>query len=142
MALDKAVDSAQLDADLESVADAIREKAESNSALEFPAGYVEGVNLITNFDDVVVVPDDGAVAQALDARKTYRFTGNLTSLTITLNPTTRREHYHFTFITGNTAPTLTIPNTVKMPDSFTVEPNKIYEINILDNLGLFMFWSN
>ena len=46
MAVDKLVDSAQLDADLEDVADAIRTKGGTSAALAFPAGFVSAVEAI------------------------------------------------------------------------------------------------
>lgn len=46
MAVDKLVDSAQLDADLEDVADAIRAKGGTSASLAFPAGFVSAVQAI------------------------------------------------------------------------------------------------
>ena len=46
MAVDKLVDSAQLDADLTSVADAIRTKGGTSAQLAFPAGFVSAVQAI------------------------------------------------------------------------------------------------
>ena len=46
MAIDKAIDSAQLDADLTDVADAIRTKGGTSDALEFPGGFVDAVGAI------------------------------------------------------------------------------------------------
>ena len=43
MALDKLVDSAQLDADLEDVADAIRAKGGTSAQLAFPSGFVSAI---------------------------------------------------------------------------------------------------
>lgn len=43
MALDKVIDSAQLDANLTAVADAIRTKGGTTSKLEFPSGFVSAV---------------------------------------------------------------------------------------------------
>ena len=43
MALDKVIDSAQLDADLTAVADAIRTKGGTSEALSFPDGFVSAV---------------------------------------------------------------------------------------------------
>lgn len=47
MAYDKLVDSAQLDADLTSVADAIRAKGGTDAQLAFPAGFVSAVQAIS-----------------------------------------------------------------------------------------------
>lgn len=46
MSVDKLVDSAQLDADLASVASAIRSKGGTSAQLAFPAGFVAAVNAI------------------------------------------------------------------------------------------------
>ena len=46
MAVDKLVDSAQLDADLTSVANAIRTKGGTSADLAFPAGFVSAVQAI------------------------------------------------------------------------------------------------
>ena len=46
MALDKLVDSSQLDTDLTSVANAIRTKGGTSAQLAFPAGFVSAVQAI------------------------------------------------------------------------------------------------
>lgn len=46
MALDKLVDSSQLDADLTSVANAIRTKGGTNGQLSFPQGFVDAIDAI------------------------------------------------------------------------------------------------
>lgn len=57
MAVDKLVDSAQLDADLTSVANAIRTKGGTSASLAFPAGFVQAIGDIPtggggiNWDD-------------------------------------------------------------------------------------------
>ena len=46
------------------------------------------------------------------------------------------------FTSGTTPTVLSLPQTVKMPDDFTVEANKVYEINILDGVyGVAMAWT-
>lgn len=47
MAVDKLVDSTQLDADLTSVANAIRTKGGTSSSLAFPADFVSAINAIS-----------------------------------------------------------------------------------------------
>lgn len=46
MAVDKLVDSTQLDSDLTSVADAIRAKGGTSAVLAFPAGFVDAIDAI------------------------------------------------------------------------------------------------
>lgn len=87
------------------------------------------------------ITTDGAVTQSLNAHVFYHFTGNLTSLTITLNETEGIAHYHFDFISGATAPTLTMPNTITMPDSFALSTYKRYEVDILNNYGSAIAWT-
>ena len=47
MAFDKVIDSAQLDADIKSIADAIREKAGVSDSFVFPDGFIEAVSGIS-----------------------------------------------------------------------------------------------
>ena len=48
MAVDKIVDSGQLDSDLEDVADAIRAKGGTSADLAFPSGFISAIeNLLT-----------------------------------------------------------------------------------------------
>lgn len=54
--------------------------------------------------------------------------------------TTIANEYHCIFKSGATATTLTLPDTVKIPDSFSVETNKIYEISVLENCLSYMSW--
>ena len=71
MALDKAVDSAQLDAHLESVADAIREKGGTSAQLAFPADFVSAIEAIS-----------GGESYTLLASGTYTVTAAADSMTI------------------------------------------------------------
>ena len=55
MAYDKAVDSAQLDANLTSVADAIRTKGGTDAQLAFPSGFVSAVQAIKGAGQVAEI---------------------------------------------------------------------------------------
>ena len=90
------------------------------------------------------ISTSGAVTKALDPYTLYHFTGALTSLTITLNAPSAGEiaHYHFDFLSGSTAPTLSLPSSVTMPDSFSVEAGKRYEVDILNNFGTVVEWTS
>ena len=88
------------------------------------------------------VATDGAVTQALLPNVIYHFTGTLTSLTLTLTaPVSGLAHYHFDFVSGSTAPTLSLPGTVTMPDDFQVEADNRYEVDILNNYGTAVSWA-
>lgn len=91
---------------------------------------------------VVTVSTTGDVTQALDAGKIYHFTGELTSLAVTLNTASgSNAQYHFDFDTGPVAITLTLPNTVTTPDGFVVEADKHYEVDIVNNYAAIASWS-
>lgn len=60
--------------------------------------------------------------------------------TLTLNfaegKANKVNEYLFSFISGETATVLTLPSTVKWVNELTVEPNKRYEISVVDNVAL------
>lgn len=89
----------------------------------------------------VTITDSGAVTAELLPNIAYHFTGEITSLTITLAATTDIPQYHFDFISGSTAATLTLPATVSMPDGFAVDANMRYEIDILRGYGVAQNWA-
>jgi len=91
----------------------------------------------------VTISDGGSITQALDAGKLYHFTGALTALNITLNaaPAGQLSNYHFDFLCGSTPPTVSLPNTVKLPDGNSVDANTRYEVDILNNYGTVASWS-
>ena len=92
----------------------------------------------------VTVADDGDVTQELLANTIYHFTGALTSLTVTLGAVTTgvTAIYHFDFNCGSTAPTVTLPNTVILPDANSFDASKHYEVDILNNYGAVISWAN
>lgn len=102
-------------------------------------------DLNTKANKITEVTDTstGSQTKAIDANKIYHFTGALTALEIQLNAPASGElaWYHFDFLSGATALTLTMPQNVKMPDNFAVEANKRYEVDILNNYGAVMTWA-
>jgi len=73
MSVDKLVDSSQLDADLTSVANAIRTKGGTSAQLAFPAGFVSAIGNI---------PTGGGSNEKLLASGTYTVTSIESSITI------------------------------------------------------------
>ena len=72
MAMDKAVDSTQLNADLTAVANAIRTKGGTSAQLAFPDGFVSAVQAIEDAPDlkIVVTTSAGATVTATKGSKT------------------------------------------------------------------------
>mgnify|MGYP006945368519 CR=1 FL=1 len=78
----------------------------------------------------------GVTTYNLPSNTLVEFTGESTSLSITLATAIETDithEYHFIFYSGSTPTTLTLPNTVRQPDGFTVEANHVYEVSILNN---------
>lgn len=74
MAVDKLVDSTQLDADLTSIANAIRTKGGTSAQLAFPAGFVSAVEAIPTGGDTHEVARkilDGTITEYVDDTLTY-----------------------------------------------------------------------
>nr|DAN17498.1 MAG TPA: apolipoprotein [Caudoviricetes sp.] len=80
---------------------------------------------------------------ALDPNKLYVFP-EMTSLTYTLtspSDASVSNEYHFVFRSGATATELVHPTNVSVPDNFTVESNRVYEISILEGCLTYQSWT-
>lgn len=67
--------------------------------------------------------------------------GEVATLTITLaTPENQTEYneYMFEFLSGATATTLSLPDTVEWVEKPSIEPNYIYQISIVNNVGVFI----
>ena len=71
MAYDKVVDSAVLDADLETVANAIRSKGGTTASLAFPAGFANAIAAIET-GEVTTEVHDITIASDLTGKSSYR----------------------------------------------------------------------
>lgn len=79
----------------------------------------------------------------IEPNKLYVFPEML-SLTYTLatpSDTSVSNEYHFVFRSGATATELVHPANVSVPDNFTVEKNKVYEISILEGCLAYQSWT-
>ena len=76
----------------------------------------------------------------LDAEvDTLYLCGEMTALTIDTFPQT--GIFSVVFTSGATATVLTVPQTLIMPDSFAVEANKRYEVNVMDGYAVVAEWA-
>lgn len=79
----------------------------------------------------------------LEPNKLYIFP-EMASLTYTLatpSDTSVSNEYHFVFRSGATATELVNPSDVNVPDGFTVDKNKVYEISILEGCLAYQSWA-
>lgn len=82
--------------------------------------------------------------QEIESNKFYKF-GEVTELNLTLaeiTDNTQLNEFMFEFISGATATTLTLPNTIKWLETPSIESNKIYQCSIVDNIGVLLGVSN
>ena len=89
--------------------------------------------------DVNIVEVSGTDPVITGAKNTLYTCDEVTTLSLT-PPSTGSVSVIFT--SGSTPTTLTLPATVKMPDWFVMEANRIYEINIVGGIyGAVMSWA-
>lgn len=92
----------------------------------------------------VEIVESTSSTQEIQSNKFYKF-GEVSSLNITLaaiTDTSVLNEYMFEFVSGTTATTLTLPNTVKWLETPSVEANKIYQCSIVNNIGVLLGVSN
>ena len=92
----------------------------------------------------VEIVESTSSTQEIQPNKFYKF-DEVSSLNITLaaiTDTSVLNEYMFEFISGTTATTLTLPNTVKWLETPSIEANKIYQCSIVDNVGVLLGVSN
>ena len=82
----------------------------------------------------------GTVTKQINPNTFYKF-GSCSKLTITLGAETSGivNEYMFEFVSGTTATTLSVPNSVKWSggNAPTIEANKTYQVSIVDNLAVY-----
>ena len=74
----------------------------------------------------------------LQPNKFYKF-GEVTELNLTLaeiTDNTQLNEFMFEFVSGETATTVTLPDTIKWAETPDVVSNKIYQCSIVNNIGL------
>lgn len=108
------------------------------------AGKVTGENGLDGASGVPVRVEKTAedTVVELEPNKLYIFP-EMTSLTYTLaTPADAAvaNEYHFIFQSGSTATQLVNPEGVSVPDGFTIDANKIYEVSILEGNLAYQNW--
>lgn len=105
------------------------------------SGIVDLGNVITSHQDlstpIVTIATNGSVTQSLNPNTFYKFTGALTSLTLTLTAGSGLDIYAGKFTTDSTGCTLAVPATVvEGTNNPTIVGDTTYEFSILDNVLL------
>ena len=86
-----------------------------------------------------VVTVSGATPTITAADNTIYECGTLTSLTVSSFPAT--GEFSVTFTSGAAATTLSVPQTMIMPDGFSVDANTRYEINVKNGYAVVAGWT-
>lgn len=105
---------------------------------------IDGANGADGKNYSVEVVESTTTTLEIEPNKFYKF-GEETELNITLaeiTDNTQLNEYMFEFISGDTATTLTLPDTIKWLGIPTIEANKIYQCSIVDNIGVLLGVSN
>lgn len=92
-----------------------------------------------------ILDEDGSYDADIDSNVLFILETTKAATTITLrfrepSDTTYVYTYHFIFRSGATPTVLTLPDEVILPDGFEIEANRIYEINIMENLLSYQSW--
>lgn len=105
-------------------------------SLSIPSS-VSDLNDASDYQKVITVENKTSsdTSVTLTADKFYVFP-TMATLAVTVSAT---GLYMFRFQSGSTATSLTVTGAT-MPDSFTVEANKIYEVNIYNGYGVVSSW--
>lgn len=90
-------------------------------------------------DQAIGITVSGATPTITPIRNRIYTCGEVASLTIS-NPTANGD-YSIVFTSGSTPTDLSIDPAIKMPDGFSVEANRIYEINVLANRAAIGSWA-
>ena len=92
----------------------------------------------------VEIVESTLTTQEIESNKFYKF-GEVTELNLTLaeiTDNTQLNEFMFEFVSGTTATTLTLPNTIKWLETPSIESNKIYQCSIVNNIGVLLGVSN
>lgn len=103
-----------------------------------------GVGNITVAENVAVVEVSGATpTQELAPNTFYKFTGSVTSLTVTLGTAVNgiANIYAFSFYAATANPTITLPQGVQVADTPTIGQSDYVEFSIMDNKAIAKVWS-
>ena len=99
---------------------------------------------IHNGGDMAVVSVAGATPTQTLARNTfYKFTGAVTSLTLTLGSEVSgiTNIFAFSFTAGQDNPTITLPQSVTIADAPTINNGDYVEFNIMDGKAIAKVWA-
>lgn len=104
----------------------------------------DGKNGIDGKNYSVEVVESTTTTLEIQPNKFYKF-GEVTELNLTLaeiTDNTQLNEFMFEFISGETATTLTLPDTIKWLETPTIEANKIYQCSIVNNIGILVGVAN
>jgi len=126
MAVDKLVDSAQLDADLTSVANAIRTKGGTSSQMAFPAGFVSAVQAIPTG----ITPTGTKAISITQNGTTTEDVTNYASAEITVNVSGGGSDENFEKLLNNTLVTVDNSNLTSLRQGAFANSTNLATVNL------------
>lgn len=108
------------------------------SELQNDSGFITAEDIPQQTEEVTV-STSGDVTYSLEANKIYHFTGQISSLTLTLVATSLIPHYHFDFVSGTTPATISFGSSINWlgGKGLTPQSSMHYEVDILNGRGIF-----
>lgn len=108
------------------------------------AGYITLNNISNKANKIPIINYGTSSTTTTLSENVYYIWGEVASLTLTLGTptdTTKLSEYMFEFVSGSTPTSLTISvptgyPAIKWPEDWTPEANKIYQVSILNGIGL------
>jgi hypothetical protein len=109
------------------------------SAFTNDAGYITPSSIANKANKITIVNYGTSSTTTTLSENIYYIWGEVASLTLTLGTpadASKLSEYMFEFQSGATPTVLSLPSSVKWPETPTIEANKTYQVSIVNNIAL------
>lgn len=130
------------DVDVDTQLNADSENPVQNKAIY--AAFAQAAQALGLKQDAAIVEPVTGTTPSITVENNHIYKcGEVSSVTVSIPALTDADSVEFTVIfeSGSTAAELTMDNAITMPDGFTVESNKRYEINVMGGYAVAASWA-
>jgi hypothetical protein len=109
------------------------------SAFTNDAGYITSSSITNKANKITIVNYGTSSTTTTLSENIYYIWGEVASLTLTLGTpadASKLSEYMFEFVSGSTPTVLSLPSSVKWPETPTIEANKKYQVSIVRDIAL------